>query len=296
MKRLLVFAAALVSLTACSLHRGENPYEKPPFYSKYLNTGSALDAQIQKTLDGLRANPNAASLHNQLGMLLVQKGFPKDAERELERAVNADGKFYPGWYNLGLVRAANENWSGARFALHRAISIKPGYSQALFQLGLLEEKGGNPSEAVALYAKAFSINRSLLDVRVNPRLLDSKLTHLALIEMYPATHTRQSMQFQGAPSGYSDRAPEAPSTQPAGQDIITPSAPVTDPGTQKSPGSPAPQTPTAKPPVPATPSTTTRPASAGAAPNVPAVPAGGTPAGSTVTTTAPATTTNPPRP
>lgn len=254
MNRMLILAVAALTATSCAqmrelTHRDENPYAKP-FYAKYLNTGSALDAEMQRVLDELRANPSSAELHNDLGAMLVEKGFPKDAAREFERAVDADGKYYPAWYNLGLVRAANGDELGARRALQRTVSLKPGHSAALFQLGLIEEKRFHSDRAIELYAKAYSINPKLLDVAVNPRVLDSSLTDLALIRMYKAEHTKESLQFQDAPvfagvtivppapNGTSaPRMNDAPSPQPAPRTIVTPSAPPTDPGAQTQPQS-----------------------------------------------------------
>ena len=203
MKRLLIIAAAALSTAACGgirdLRTDDAPYDNP-FYAKYLNTGSTLDAQISQTLAALRQNPNSPELHNALGALLIDKGFPKDAEREFERSVNANRKFYPAWYNLGLVRAASGDGLGARRAFSRTVDLKPGHAPALFQLGLVEEKNHHSDRAIRLYAKAFSINPLLMRVDVNPRILDSKLTHLALIKMYPTEHSRRSMQFQGVAS------------------------------------------------------------------------------------------------
>jgi len=257
MKRLLLLAVAASTLAGCAAIRDaqnhfnhKNPYGNP-FYAKYLNPAVPLDAQIQQTVAALRTQPRSAALHNQLGQLLLLKGFPKDAETEFERAVDADKRFYPGWYNLGLVRSANGNYSGARYAFNRAVQYKPGHAAALFQLGLMEEKAQHTQEAVDLYAKAFSINHALLDVRVNPRILDAKLVDLALIKLYPNDHARQSMQFQ--PTGtYVQRSLEAVSTQPAGQNIVAPSAPLTDPSQQTPPPNPGqkplPQPQPAKPP------------------------------------------------
>jgi tetratricopeptide (TPR) repeat protein len=256
MKRFLALTVAALALAGCSSIRqvrdqfeNKNPYVKAPFYAKYLNpAASPLDAQIQQTLDALRKQPGNAALHNQLGQLLLQKGFPKDAEVEFERSVDADSRFYPGWYNLGLVRSANGNYTGARYAFHRAVEYKPGHSAALFQLGLMEERADHPTEAIDYYAKAFAINKQLLDVRVNPRLLDSRLIDLALLKMYPAEHARESMQFQPTPGGYVQQNLEAPSTQPAPQDIVLPAPPVTDPSRQTVPGQPQPKP--ATPPKP----------------------------------------------
>ena len=238
MKRLLpivTLAALCAASTALAARKSQNPYENP-FYAKYLNTGSPADAQIQRTLDALRQTPESAPLHNQLGSLLVQKGFPRDAEREFERSVNADRHYYAGWYNLGLVRAANGDRAGARRAFYRTIDLKPGHAAALFQLGLIEEQRENYDRAVHFYSKAYSINPALLDVEVNPRVLDSQLTSVALLQAYPHAHTRQSMQFQGAPVAVRERtAPEAPSPQASPRNIVTPAPPATDPSMQAHP-------------------------------------------------------------
>ena len=238
MRRTLVLGAIVLTLFGCAAvhHNNKNPYQKRLFVEKYLNPADPFDAQIQRTINDLRADPRSATLHNQLGQLLLRKGFPKDAEVEFERAVNSDSHFYAAWYNLGLVRAARGDYTGARFAFHRTVHYKPGHAAALFQLGLVEERRQNNDAAIEYYAKAFSINHALLDVRVNPRLLDSNLIALALIRMYPNEHTRQSMQFQPAPPGYvSPNPPQAPSPQPPAQEIVPPAPPVTNPAQQTPP-------------------------------------------------------------
>lgn len=242
MKRLLILAvAAVVSMNCAGLRNHdskESNYDKP-FYAKYLNTGSALDAQISNTLAALRQNDDSPELHNRLGTLLVDKGFPKDAEREFERAVNANGKFHPAWYNLGLIRAAQGDELGARRAFSRTVDLKPGHAPALFQLGLVEEKNHHTDRAIRLYAKAFSINPALMRVDVNPRVLDSDLIDLALLKMYQTDHTRRSMQMEGAvampaPVG-SSAPPQAPSPQASPKNIVTPAPPATQVGTEPTP-------------------------------------------------------------
>jgi tetratricopeptide (TPR) repeat protein len=242
MKRTALAAAiALLFVAGCSLykaqtHRSSNAYDNP-FYMKYVNPqASSLDAQIARDVDLLRRNPNSAPLHNELGQLLSVKGFPKDAETEFERAINVDTHFYPAWYNLGLAREARSDYPGARIAFDRTIHNKPGHSAALFQLGLMEEKRGDIDAAIDLYARSIAINHSMLDVKVNPRVLDSKLIDLALIKAYPNEHARASMLFIGTPQGYGTRntaaMPPAPSPQPSPEKIVTPAPPLTDPSRQ----------------------------------------------------------------
>lgn len=240
MKRLLLTAAAITVAAGCSYqHNRTNPYQKPPFYTQWTTSSSGLDVQIRNTIDALRANPGSAPLHNLLGQLLVAKGFPKDAEREFERAVNSDSHFYQGWYNLGLIRASHDDYSGAARAFHRTVRLAKGHSEALFQLGLIEEERGNADAAVDLYAKALRHNPAILDVRVNPRVLDSKLMQLALLRNYERDHARQASRFLGTPPGYTAPATQsqekAPSPQATPQQIVTPSAPVTEQGQQSTP-------------------------------------------------------------
>jgi tetratricopeptide (TPR) repeat protein len=247
MKRTLTLVAATLALTGCAAvrdlrHSDANPYEQAPFYAKYLNTGSPLDAAITRTLEGLRKDPHSAILHNDLGALLVEKGFPKDAAREFERAVNADGKHFPAWYNLGLVRASLGDEPGARRAFARTLRLKPGHSPALFQLGLIEEQRDHVDRAVRLYAKAYRINPALLEVSVNPRVLDSKLTHLALLKAYPDSHTRESMQMQDAPVVMTaPPAPPEPAASPEAPpaQIVVPAPPAAEYASPRSAPEPA---------------------------------------------------------
>ncbi|HEX3580900.1 MAG TPA: hypothetical protein VH087_04000 [Thermoanaerobaculia bacterium] len=246
MKRIFLIAAAALIAAGCTTtkfhsHRGENPYAHP-FYMRFVNPAVPLDASIQRDVVILRANPNSAATHNDLGQLLIQKGFPKDAEVEFERAVNADRTFYPAWYNLGLARAARGENLTARFAFDRTLFYKPGDAWAHFQAGLLAEERGDTDSAIDHYAKAILRNHALLDVKVNPRVLDSKLIHLALIRAYPNEHARDTMLFQGTPPGYGERnsaaEPPAVSPQPSAEKIITPAPPLTDPSRQTPPKKP----------------------------------------------------------
>ena len=116
---------------------------------------------------------------------------------QFERAVDANKNYYQAWYNLGMVRAGHGDELGAGRAFRRTVDVKPGHAQALFQLGLVEEKNHHIDRAVHYYAKAFTINPALMRVDANPRILDSKLTHVALLQMYKTEHSRRSMQLQG---------------------------------------------------------------------------------------------------
>lgn len=207
----------------------DDPYDEQPFYYRYLRPAdSALDAEIVRTFDAVRAEPDSAALHNRLGALLVEKGFPKDAETEFRRAVWADPKFYPARYNIAMARQARGDENGAIRALRATLDAKPGHAAAHFQLALMLEKRGQTESALEHYVVAYRINETLLDVRVNPLVLDSNLVDLALVRLYPHEHSVRALQFEPAPAGYAPPAPEAPSEVEEGEEIVTPAAPVTE--------------------------------------------------------------------
>ena len=207
---------------------------------KYFEDAAARDASF-----------SLAKVNQSIALLALQRY--ELAEQLLEALVKSDDSNVRAWYNLGLVRMSRGDSIGSHFAFARTVHYKPGHSAALFQLGLMEEKRNHQRAAIDYYAKAFLINHSLLDVRVNPRILDSKLVDMALLKVYANEHARQSMSFQPAPPGYVQQSLEAPSTQPSAQQIVTPSLPLTDPSQQAPPPTPgmplqpAPQP--AKPPL-----------------------------------------------
>jgi len=247
---------------------GENPYVEAPFYARYLGPDSLLDRQITQQLAALKENPRSAVAHNDLGSLLTLKGFPKDAKLEFVRAINADPEFHPAWYNLALIREASGDFAGAMSALGKTLDLKPGHPAAHFQLGLLLEKRGRDDAAVEHYARAIKINHAMLDPRVNPRVVDTKLLDRALLLNYPVEHARRAIRFQSTPAGYvqpdtaqkpPEETPTSVSPQAPAEDIVTPSAPVTDPATQTPPPNNPPrrranpQTPDPTPPNPPNP-------------------------------------------
>ena len=232
MKKTLVLALASLSLAGClSIQErvdrarfGENPYIEPPFYARYLTSGSELDRNIDAYITALRAEPGNAAYHNELGRLLVLKGFPNDAEREFRRALAADEKFYPAWYNLALLRTSRGDARGALRALETTIDLKPGHSSALFQKGMVLERLGHNQEAIDAYAKALKINFDLIRPSINPLIIDSRLIDRVLIRLYPDEHERRAMVLQPTPP---DLVPQrrAPSELTPPEDIVAPSSP-----------------------------------------------------------------------
>lgn len=247
MKKLLALSLISFSLAGCLAIQqrvdrarfGDNPYLEPPFYARYLNTGSETDRRIQAWLVALAQDPNNPMYHNELGRLLIDKRLPNDAKREFRRAIAADADFYPAWYNLALVLASEGDRRGALRALDRTIDLKRGHASALFQKGLLLEKMGKRDEAIEAYVKAFGINWDLLKPAINPQIVESRLIHRALAQIYPDERQRRALFLQPTP-------PELVPVAPAPSDLSTPDEIVTpQPDTEPQP---SPATPPATPP------------------------------------------------
>ena len=200
----LVVLAGCTSLQSKWMRRG-NPYEEDPFYTKYLGGGSPLDRQISATLGALRQDPWSAPLHNQLGELLLKKGIQKYPGVEFRRAIAGDKRFYPAWYNLGMILEMQDDESGAIKAFRSTIRYKPGHAAAHFQLALLLERRGKTSDAVHHYAEAIRINPHLMSPAVNPRIVDAGLIDRALLDLYPTAHSRYSIQFEPTPPDYPEQ-------------------------------------------------------------------------------------------
>ena len=66
MKRTLLLLVTLAAF-GCAQFRDVTAADyEAPFYAKYLNTGSTVDAQIERTLASLREHPDSPELHNAL--------------------------------------------------------------------------------------------------------------------------------------------------------------------------------------------------------------------------------------
>lgn len=223
-----VFSAGCTAYLADRFHG--DPYEDP-FWEKYLNPAEPLDRRITDILDDIRSKGPNPALQNELGALLVEKGFPKDAEQEFRRAIREDARYYPAFYNLALSRQARGDDAGARRALRRTLQVKPGHAAAHFQLGLSYEEEGLIESALEQYEKAYRINEALLDPSVNPRILDTELVDLALLRIYPSEHVIRSLTFEKQPyfPERTEATEPAPSDVPEPEEIVTPTPPPTDP-------------------------------------------------------------------
>ncbi len=235
--RTMVTVAILLALTSCSswkeakARKQERESYQNPFYLKYLDRGNELDREILARIEALRANPESPRMHNELGALLFERRFTKDACYEFERALHFDKRFYSARYNLAIAEMALGNDGHAKRQLKKVVDQKPGHAEAHFTLGLLYERQGRRDAAIEHYGKAYTIDRDMLKVKRNPRIVESKLVTATLLTLYDSSRERASAKFLDAPQGYLEPvkptekvAPEAPDKM-----ILTPGEPASTP-------------------------------------------------------------------
>ncbi len=180
MKRGLVgvILLAAVAATAVSVNAGG------PVFERFLSTDRPVDRAVLAYLDRERNGTASSRDLTELGVLLVGKGFPEDAEEYFEKALELDKKNADAAYRLGLVRQRMGKDRAAARAYRKVIRMRPGYAPARFMLAFAEERSGRRDRAIFDYAKAYKHMPELADPAKNPLVLDSRLQTEAQLLRY----------------------------------------------------------------------------------------------------------------
>lgn len=111
-----------------------------------------------------------------LGTMLFYRGYPKDAVRVLESALDQDEELNEAWFRIGLVEHQQGDLREARIAYKRCLKLLKGHGWCNFYLGLLEEQDGHAKKAMEYYRAAFRYAPVLADREVNPEMASSDLS------------------------------------------------------------------------------------------------------------------------
>ncbi len=110
-----------------------------------------------------------------LGTLLFDRNFPRDALRVFQAAIDLDPALYEAWFRAGMVHHSLGELKKAKKAYRKCLKIFKGHGWCNFYLGLAEEQSGSTSDALHHYRKAFKYAPALADPKVNPAVLQSRL-------------------------------------------------------------------------------------------------------------------------
>jgi len=94
-----------------------------------------------------------------LPLLLRDQGALQEAAVASEISIEKDGSDPVRWLNRGLVADAIPNAEIAEESYRKAIGLKPGYVDALVNLGNLYERTGRTDDMFAAYEKAYSARK-----------------------------------------------------------------------------------------------------------------------------------------
>jgi tetratricopeptide (TPR) repeat protein len=238
-------------------------------FERFLSPDNPKDQAIMSYMALEKAGKATSSDLANLGVLILEKGFPNDAEHYLRQALKLDPDNYEAAYRLGLVlQRQGHDFKAARY-YKKTLKSRPGYAPARFMLALAEERCGRRDAAIADYVEAYRHAPDLANPDVNPLVYDSRLQTEVSLKYYRETvvastlkvtpidpeAVRQMMQVKAALAGTpaAEPTPAAPppaQPQPAAQPQPTPQA---QPTTGKRPPTPRPATvPGGLAPAPAT--------------------------------------------
>ncbi len=123
--------------------------------------------QATKILKSLASSPCKARAMSLLGVIELEAGHIKQAERLLTQAMKADPSLAQAPYYLGLIAGAKGQRTKAIALLKKALSADPYMEEACNELGVLYMHEGNLREAARWLRKALSLRPDYPEAQVN---------------------------------------------------------------------------------------------------------------------------------
>jgi hypothetical protein len=148
---------------------------KPPVFVRWLVPGDPGDETIREYWERSRRGELSPAGLVDLGTMLFERGYPKDALEMYREALHRDKTLYEAWLRIGVVEHRARDFEDARHAYHKCLDLMSGHGWCNFYLGLLEEQTGHPTKALEHFEKAYEHAPTLADPKINPEVLQSKL-------------------------------------------------------------------------------------------------------------------------
>ena len=153
-------------------------------FERFLSPDRPADRVIMKYLELAKSGKASSMELADLGVLILEKGFPGDAIDYLEAALKLDKHNYEAAYRLGLVLQREGKDREAAHYYKKTLKERPGYAQARFMLALAEERCGEREAAIHDYSKAYRYAPELANPLKNPLVYDSSLQMESMLRHY----------------------------------------------------------------------------------------------------------------
>ncbi len=177
----------LLLIVPLGLSIGYEVAAKEPIFVQWLLADDPGDATILVYWERYDRGELSPSEKIDLGTMLYYRGYPKDAVRVFDSALDDDKELYEAWFRIGLVEHQQGNHRKARIAYKKSLDILKGQGWCNFYLGLLEEQEGNAKSAMSYYTNAFRVAPELANPDINPEVVSSDLSLGAWLKL---THER----------------------------------------------------------------------------------------------------------
>jgi len=103
----------------------------------------------------LEVEPGNAQLRAELAACYLEANRPLDALRELNEAARLDpaaGRYY----DVGRVQLLQQDYSAAEASFRQALTLKPGFAEALYGFAVVRHSQHNLDDAIELYGRALA--------------------------------------------------------------------------------------------------------------------------------------------
>ena len=113
----------------------------------------SIDQAIDLARQKITADPASERAQVTLGYLLLQRGALEEAEKAFDNALSLNARYHEALTGKGVVLARMGKDQAAEELLQRALILNPNPVRTYYELGLLNEKKGDFSKAIAEYKK-----------------------------------------------------------------------------------------------------------------------------------------------
>jgi len=144
------------------------------------NLSKALEAQRRLVTE----RPQDASVHNDLGSLLLLAERTEEAEAAYRKAIELDPNKVSALFNLAQLLQQRKEKREALRLYDRVVELQPNHAWAHYQIGTLYEGWDQESKAVEHYARAFALDPQLAFKEVNPQIVENALVTRAMLRAY----------------------------------------------------------------------------------------------------------------
>lgn len=117
------------------------------------------DKAKELLLKAVELDPGSAQANYQLGLVFVKLNDFESAKKTYQIVAELNPTSADAFFNLGYVHAVTKNYAKAEEMYKRVVALAPSYlDEALYNLALVQDKGGRREQCIANLEKALSVN------------------------------------------------------------------------------------------------------------------------------------------